>query len=85
MHVTPSGTIYFVDFQDLYKIDASAKFILVAKDVTQTSLAFRPMQGRHSLFGIWADKNNNVYIANYSGQVVKRIDESGKITNSFIR
>ncbi len=81
MHATPSGTIYFVDFQDLYKIDASAKFILVAKDVTQTSLAFRPMQGRHSMFGIWADKSNNVYIANYSGQVVKRIAESGKTTN----
>ncbi len=81
MHAEPSGTIYFVDLHDLYKIDAKKNLSLLAKDITQTSLAFNTMEGRHSLFGLWTDKKKNVYIANYSGQVVKQIDVSGKITN----
>ncbi|HVE60955.1 MAG TPA: hypothetical protein VNA26_04000 [Chitinophagaceae bacterium] len=37
--------------------------------------------GRHSLFGIWTDKNQNIYVASYSGRVVKQINKTGQIKN----
>ncbi|MFN2438676.1 MAG: hypothetical protein ABR503_05715 [Chitinophagaceae bacterium] len=81
MHSTAAGVIYFVDYHNLYKLN-NGKFTLIAKDITQRSAAFTTMNGgRHSLFGIWTDKNHNIYVASYSGRVVKQINKTGQIKN----
>ncbi len=80
MYVTVNGIVYFIDYHDLYKLDINGKFIIVAKDITQRSAGVTPMNGdRHSLFGIWTDKNENIYLASYSGRVVKQISQTGEI------
>lgn len=81
MYATSNGIIYFIDYHDLYKLYIG-KFKLIAKDITRRSGAFTTMNGgRHSLFGIWTDKKDNIYVANYSGSVVKKINQTGEIKN----
>lgn len=82
MHVSTDGILYFIDFHDLYKIDNNKNFILIVKDITERSDGFTTMNGgRHSLFGIWTDTHNNIYLASYSGRVVKQISQTGEIKN----
>jgi hypothetical protein len=81
LHVTTIGVLYFLDQGDLYKIDPSGKTSRLAKDVSQKSHAFAGTARNHMLFGVWTDKQDNVYVANYSGQVVKRVKPDGTIEN----
>ena len=81
MHVTKAGVLYFVDLYDLYKVVAG-KLILVAKNISHNTVAFGWLGGgKHSLMGIWTDKYENVYVANLSGQAVKRVTQTGKVEN----
>jgi hypothetical protein len=80
MHVTKKGILYFIDLDHLYKI-ASGKLHLIAKNISNNTPAFKMYRGKHSLLGIWTDKAENVYVANFSGQIVKRISPKGKIEN----
>jgi len=81
MHATANGIIYFVDYHHLYKLH-NGKFILIAKDISKHSTAPITVDGgRHSLFGIWTDKNENVYIADYSAKTVRQISQNGEIKN----
>jgi hypothetical protein len=82
MHATPEGVLYFIDLTDLHKIEPNGKISLMARDITEKSAAFAGVGRAHALFGIWTDKANNIYVANYSGQVVKRIRSNGPIENA---
>ncbi|MDP9229559.1 MAG: hypothetical protein M3O67_02670 [Bacteroidota bacterium] len=83
MYASSKGELYFIDLVDLYKIDLNGKYHLLAKNLAQHTASFGWLgDDKHSLFGIWTDKNNNVYVANYSGQVVKRINAAGKVENA---
>lgn len=81
LHATPTGVLHFIDRGNLYKIDPSGRISLLAKDISQKSLAFAGTGRNHMLFGVWTDKQDNVYVANYSGQVVKRVKPDGTIEN----
>jgi hypothetical protein len=82
IHVTKNGILYFIDLTDLYKINTAGKVLLVAKNIAQSSSSFNSYSGRHSLFGIWTDKKDNMYVANFSGQAVKKISTDGSIKNA---
>jgi hypothetical protein len=82
LHATPQGVLYFMDAKDLYKVSPDGKVRLVAKDITQHGAAFAGAGRSHALFGIWTDKTGNIYVANYSGRVVKSINPNGKIQNA---
>lgn len=79
IHSTKGGAIYFIDLYDLYKIDNAGQLSLIAKNIPDNTPSFGLMGGKHSLFGIWTDSIENVYVANLSGQVVKRITPAGKV------
>lgn len=81
MHVSKKGIIYFIDLYDLYKIDPTNKLVVIAKNIAANTPPFGMFGGKHSLMGIWTDKNENIYVANFSGQVVKRITQTGKAEN----
>ena len=84
MHATPEGNLFFIDWQDLYKIDTTGRIISLAKNLSDSTALFSFANGRHSLFGIWTDSSQNIYVANYSGQVVKKITPTG-VVSRFIK
>lgn len=83
LHATPDGVLYFTERTDLYQIDPSGSVKLLAKDVSQKGLGLTGAGRNHMMFGIWTDRQDNVYVANYSGKVVKRIKPNGKIENAL--
>lgn len=80
MYASAGGDIYFIDLVDLYKIDSGGHVILIGKDLASHTAGFGISgDDRHSIFGIWTDNNENIYLANYSGQVVKRVISTGPV------
>ena len=81
MYSTPQGVLYFFDLIDLYKIEPGGRITLVAKDMGEKNAAFTGVGKNHMLFGIWTDQAGDIYVANFGGQVVKRIGGNGTIKN----
>lgn len=79
MYATSEGIVYFIDFHDLYKIDAAGTITLLAKKLVDNNLPpYTPSS--HDVFGIWTDKEGNVYCAITSDKVVKKVTPAGVIT-----
>ncbi len=74
MHVTSDGRIYFTDHKDLYQLDQSGKIHLLARNPGAVNTS------KSSLWGIWTDRSENIYIANMDQGKVVKIDSSGKIS-----
>jgi hypothetical protein len=80
MYANSNGVLYFIDQLDLYKIEPGKSPQLVAEDISSgTTLLGQITDSRHILMGIWTDKEDNIYVANYSGQVVKKIGSDGVV------
>ncbi len=80
MHATKKGTLYFVDLYNLYRIQPCHSPELIAEGMNSTTVSFSPYSGKHSIMGIWTDEFENIYVANFSGQVIKKIDSTGMQT-----
>ena len=83
MHVTKEGEVYFIDLIHFYKIDTTGKLIPIARKIAGNAPLFSWAYPKHSLFGIWLDKQKNIYVANFSGQVVKKITQQGKVSDYY--
>jgi hypothetical protein len=81
MYATAQGIVYFIDLFDLYRIDPGGAARLVAEDINSKTNLFGPItSSRHDLMGIWTDKEDNIYVANFGGQVVKKIGTDGTVS-----
>jgi hypothetical protein len=81
MYANSNGVVYFIDLLDLYKIEPGKQHQLVAEDISNSSNLHAPItNSRHNLMGIWTDIEENIYVANYSGQVVKKISSDGIVS-----
>ncbi|HWJ03267.1 MAG TPA: hypothetical protein VNU93_06265 [Verrucomicrobiae bacterium] len=81
MYSTPQGVLYFFDLTNLYKIEPRGRVTLVAKEIREKRAAFAGVGKNHMVFGIWTDKAGDIYVANFGGQVVKRVHSNGVIEN----
>jgi hypothetical protein len=80
MNVTADGTVYLIDTVDLMRISPDGRVVPVARGLSSRSL-LRPWTGdRHRIMGVWFDRTGNVYVADYAGANVKRIDARGRVT-----
>ena len=81
MHATATGALYFMDLVDLYLIEPGQPAKLVAEDISSSTNLFAPFtDSKHDIMGIWTDKEDNIFVANFSGQVVKKISIEGTVT-----
>jgi streptogramin lyase len=78
IYATPGGTVYFIDLTDLYKIENGQLQLVAAKLEERTSLTgFTDLQ--HNVYGIWPDREGNIYVAILGGQAVKKIAPDGAV------
>ena len=81
MYCSPKDRIYFIDLKDLITIEPDGRFTVLAKNLQEKSLAFGLFAGdRHNVTGIWSDKLDNLYVAVFGGQKIKRIKPDGTVT-----
>lgn len=80
-YVTPGGTLYFISGTTLYRIGSEGKIETVASDFLDLSPE-HPITGENGpwIGGIWSDPAGNIYVANYTGQNIKKISLKGTIS-----
>lgn len=72
MTSTPSGTLYVVDLVDIVKVTPEGRATVIARNLSSK-------RENHQVLGVWTDREENVYVADYGDRVVKRIDKQGKV------
>ncbi len=82
MFCTEGGTLYFIDLDKIYQLK-NGQFRLIASDLIEKTPLFSWLDKRHSVFGLWADDAENVYVAVYSGQKIKKIAANGTVSTIY--
>lgn len=80
IYATRNGVIYFIDLTDLYKLE-NGQFTMLAKGLQERTSVFEYGSLNHNVYGVWTDKDENIYVAVLGGQVVKKITGGGKVSN----
>lgn len=78
IEVLPDGSVIFVDFQDLKKVDSRGHVQTVASQIADKKWKSSSGENQNSVMGIWADKQGNLYAAVSSARVVKRFGKQGE-------
>jgi hypothetical protein len=77
-HVTPKGTWYFVNDDDLYQLSPQGTFKLIKSDLDEAPASTSVVN--HNLMGIWSDRRESVYVAISNQRKVQRISPDGRMT-----
>lgn len=77
------GTFYYVDVNDLYKVK-DGKVSSVALNVNDLSDYKASGKPKHSIFGMWTDNSQNVYITIYETREIRKIPAKGKISIAYM-
>jgi len=80
MTVAPDGTVYLIDTVDLMRVSPEGKVTTVARGLSDAGVMRFWAGTRHRLMGLWLDRAGNVYVADYAGGNVKRVDGNGRVT-----
>lgn len=80
MIASTEGTVYLIDDGDLRCITSDGTVSTLARNLGERSLSQFFMGNQHSIMGLWLDQEANVYVAVYSGRMVKKVDRAGKVT-----
>jgi len=75
--------LYVIDNLKIKKVSQSGNVTVIADDLKETKPSFEDVADRHYIFGIWTDKDKNVFVAVYGASKVKKIGTDGKITTIF--
>lgn len=76
MHYT-NDRLYFVQQDDIYSITNKGVLQKVASDLTGKEKA------HNTLFGLWSDKRNNIYVANSHTHKIQKIDSAGVVSDIY--
>lgn len=79
MHATPAGTLYVVDGSDLVRVK-DGRATRLARNVMKTSLLRPFVSFQHAVMGIWTDRAENVYYADFAHGEVKRVTQAGQVS-----
>jgi hypothetical protein len=79
MQVDRRGTLYLVDETDLKKITRQGVVKIIEPEVSDRKLTNLYQKDPHSVYGIWDDKDGNIYTAVYTSREVKKFTTDGKI------
>lgn len=79
MTCSADGIVYLIDDGDLRRIDADGTVSKLAQNLLERRPSQIAVNDRHSLMGLWLDRNENVYVAVYAGRLVKRVSHDGSV------
>lgn len=79
MMASAEGTVYLTDAGDLRRISPGGEVVTLARDLKERRLSEHVFGDGHNLMGLWQDEDGNVYVASYSGRLVKKITPAGRV------
>jgi hypothetical protein len=81
MTVTPDGTVYYLEADDLLRIDASGRTSMLARGLKSRRGFEHVENGHHKIMGLWTDPQERVYVAMLGYRVVLRVDRRGEVVD----
>jgi hypothetical protein len=76
----PGGTLYFAENDNLWRLDSTGRFDLLAEKLAEPTHPFADFGANRSIFGIWFDASGNVYTALHTSGLIKKISPGGAVT-----
>jgi sugar lactone lactonase YvrE len=80
MTASEQGQLYIIDGGNLMQLDLSGRVSTLAADVPKPKLTQFFVNKNHYLGGLATDKDQNVYVCDFSARNVKKISKTGKVT-----
>lgn len=82
-YLTEEKSLLFVDFPKIYRANKN-NISVIAEDASARRFPFNLQDDKHNIYGLWTDRNDNIFIAVYGGRQIKKIEKNGKIRRVFI-
>lgn len=79
-HVTPGGTLYFMDGSDLRRVTPDGRIGTVVPGLTRIRLLRPPMVDGQMAMGLWTDRSGSVYVAVYDAREVRKVAPDGRVS-----
>jgi len=83
LHPQDNGSLLYVSNNAIYRVDARGNIELVKDSIGNTSPSFKFSGNNITIWGVWEDKAQNIYVAVFSDQTVKKIDKNGILSNYY--
>lgn len=83
LHATPAGSVYLVDGVDIVRITRDGRVTRLARNVSSTSPTRPHVSLRHAMMGLWTDRAENVYVADFAQGQVKQITPQGRVRTAL--
>jgi hypothetical protein len=75
--------IYLIDHLNLKKVDSNGQVTLVSDNLYERNTIFENVRDQHYLMGMWTDTRQNIYVAAYGAQKVKKIHPNRSVETVF--
>jgi len=80
MICNPEGLVYLIDVHDLKKVDREGKVTTIAEKLPNKKFSQLFVDPTHYLSGLSLDKQENIYVADYSGRQVKKVTPAKQVS-----
>ena len=80
LHPQGDGTLLYVQKNALYSVDRYGNIQLIKSGIGNAKPSFTFSGNNITNWGVWKDSRDNIYIAAFSDQAVKKIDSKGTLS-----
>lgn len=80
LHPQKNGSVLLIQKNTVYRIDSGGRQTIIAKSIAGQNPTFKFAASNRMAWGVWQDDAENVYVAVFSDQVIKKIDPQGTVT-----
>jgi hypothetical protein len=77
------NSLLYVSHNSVYRIDGAGNISLVKENIASETPSFRFSENNKMVWGIWQDRDRNIYVAVFSDQTVRKIDTNGKLSDVY--
>lgn len=83
LHVQPDGTLLYALNNAIYRVDTVGNIRMLRNNIGNKKPSFKFSGNSITIWGVWEDRQRNVYVAVFSDQVVRKIDVKRNITEVY--
>lgn len=83
LHPQDDGSLLYVSENAIYRVDRKGRIGLEKENVGNKKPSFKFSGNNITIWGVWQDRDKNIYAAVFSDQTVRRIDPEGNMTDVY--
>ncbi len=83
LHPQKDESLLFVLHNNVYRVSKDGVVKELAKNIANEKPSFAFSGNSKTVWGVWQDDSNNVYVAVFSDQAVKKINSQGEVSDHY--